>query len=81
MKTIAVMTMAFLPGTFFAALFAIPSLQWGNSRVIQDSFWIYWAFTLPSTVLVFVVWLSFTNWTALKNMIRKRAHSVTKYTI
>jgi hypothetical protein len=81
MKTIAVVTMAFLPGTFFAALFAIPSLQWGNSRVIQDNFWIYWAFTLPTTILVFVVWLSFTNWTTLKNMVRKRAHDATKHTI
>ena len=28
MKAIAIMTMAFLPGTFFAALFSVLSLRW-----------------------------------------------------
>lgn len=66
MKTIAVMTMAFLPGTFFAALFAVPSLKWEQPgpNVIQPKFWVYWAFTLPSTLLVFVVWtaLNYKTW-------------------
>ncbi|KLU92576.1 hypothetical protein MAPG_11521 [Magnaporthiopsis poae ATCC 64411] len=58
MKTIAVMTMAFLPATFFAALFAMPSLQWNNQdKVVQDGFWVYWALTLPTTAMVFLVWL------------------------
>ncbi len=61
MKTIAVVTMAFLPATFYAALFAIPSLQRDQPGVIGDKFWIYWAFTLPSTVLVFMLWLAFTQ--------------------
>ncbi|KAK5657235.1 hypothetical protein OQA88_3294 [Cercophora sp. LCS_1] len=39
MKAITTMTMVFLPGTFFAALFAIPSLQWDASPVIQSNFW------------------------------------------
>ncbi|CAG9953769.1 unnamed protein product [Clonostachys rosea f. rosea IK726] len=56
MKTIAIMTMLFLPGTFFAALFALPLLKWDESNVIQKKFWMYWAFTLPATVLVFIVW-------------------------
>ncbi len=57
MKAIAIMTMVFLPGTFFAALFAIPSLQWDASPVIQGSFWVYWAFSIPSTLVVFAVWV------------------------
>ncbi|KAL8346215.1 hypothetical protein RB601_004004 [Gaeumannomyces tritici] len=62
MKTIAAMTMAFLPATFFAALFAVPSLQWnGQDKVVQDSFWVYWAFTLPATALVFLIWLLMTK--------------------
>jgi Mg2+ and Co2+ transporter CorA len=56
MKTIAVVTMAFLPGTFFATLFAVPSLQWDQSPVIQSSFWIYWVFTLPFTAIVMGMW-------------------------
>lgn len=42
MKTVAVMTMLFLPATFFAALFSMPLLQWGSLNVVHDQFWIYW---------------------------------------
>ena len=65
MKVIAVMTMAFLPGTFVAALFAVPSLQWGSTPVIQDDFWVYLAFTLPATAMVFVVWFAFSEGSSL----------------
>ena len=61
MKTIAVVTMAFLPGTFYAALFALPSLRWNEEQVVGDNFWVYWAFTLPSTLLVFIMWLYITQ--------------------
>jgi hypothetical protein len=62
MKVVAIMTMAFLPGTFFAALFAVPSLQWDNkNNVVGDNFWVYWAFTLPLTAVVFVLWMILTQ--------------------
>ncbi|KAL5356487.1 hypothetical protein BJX96DRAFT_171659 [Aspergillus floccosus] len=57
MKTVAIMTMAFLPATFFAALFAVPSLQWDREDVVQSNFWVYWAFTLPTTAAVFLLWV------------------------
>ncbi|KAH8767322.1 hypothetical protein F5883DRAFT_554810 [Diaporthe sp. PMI_573] len=56
MKTIAIMTMAFLPGTFLAALFAVPSLDWSGPKVITNNFWVYWAFTIPFTLVVFTIW-------------------------
>ncbi|PVH75688.1 hypothetical protein DL98DRAFT_316397 [Cadophora sp. DSE1049] len=56
MKTISVMTMLFLPATFFAALFSMPTLQWNESQVVGNRFWIYWAFTIPVTLLIFLVW-------------------------
>jgi hypothetical protein len=56
MKTIAVMTMLFLPATFYAALFAVPSLQWDQPTVVGNRFWIYWAVTIPTTFVVVVVW-------------------------
>ncbi|KAI1150268.1 hypothetical protein F4825DRAFT_20584 [Nemania diffusa] len=62
MKSIAVMTMLFLPGTYFAALWAVPSLKWGQPNVIQSDFWWYWAFTGPSTLLVFAVWFGLHKW-------------------
>ncbi|KAI0113670.1 hypothetical protein GGR51DRAFT_20361 [Nemania sp. FL0031] len=60
MKTITIITMAFLPATFFATLFALPTLNWGGNTIITSGFWVYWAFTLPTTALVFLLWISFT---------------------
>jgi Mg2+ and Co2+ transporter CorA len=78
MKTIAVMTMVFLPATFFAALFSVPSLQWDKPVVIQDKFWIYWAFAVPSTLLVFVIWGLVTNRDLIQRRIRRLLHGDTK---
>ncbi|KAK5630027.1 hypothetical protein RRF57_005742 [Xylaria bambusicola] len=62
MKSIAIMTMLFLPGTYFASLWAVPSLKWGQSDVIQSDFWVYWAFTVPSTLVIFIVWFGLHKW-------------------
>ncbi|RPA77027.1 hypothetical protein BJ508DRAFT_350908 [Ascobolus immersus RN42] len=58
MKTVAIMTMAFLPATFFAAVFAIPTLKWEENQdsVVQDGFWIYLGISIAATALVFIVW-------------------------
>lgn len=57
MKTIAILTMSFLPATFFAALFSVPSLGWTE----PEKFPLYWAFTIPITIGTFVVWVSLTQ--------------------
>ncbi|KAK0648501.1 hypothetical protein B0T16DRAFT_116257 [Cercophora newfieldiana] len=57
MKTIAVLTMAFLPATFFAALFSVPSLGWTDS----DKFALYWACTIPVTLATFLLWAGLTQ--------------------
>lgn len=65
MKTIAVMTMFFLPGTFFATLFAIPSLHWADDQVVSGRFWIYWGFTLPCMaviILIYKYWRDIRTW-------------------
>jgi hypothetical protein len=75
MKTIAVMTMAFLPATFFAALFAVPTLDWDSDTVIKNNHWVYWAFTVPATLLVFLIWFLLNNTKGLMEKIsihRKR---------
>jgi hypothetical protein len=56
MKTIAIMTMIFLPPTFFATLFAMPLLKWDDPEVMQPRFGTYWAFSIPTTTLVLLVW-------------------------
>ena len=66
MKTIAIMTMLFLPATYFAALFSIFSLNW------EKKLWLYLALTIPTTALVFLVWGCIINrnviWNRRKNV-------------
>ena len=59
MKTVALVTMIFLPGTFVASFFAMPMLNWdaaAYNRIVNRRFWIYWIVTLPLTAAVFLVW-------------------------
>ena len=79
MRTIAVMSITFLPGTFVAvsvdiehppkkntdltrqSFFSMSMFNWqasGTEPVLSSRFWIYWAVTLPLTLLVLSVWLS-----------------------
>ncbi|KAK4225314.1 hypothetical protein QBC38DRAFT_483401 [Podospora fimiseda] len=51
MKSIAVLTMTFLPATFIASLFATPGISGTNPP--QS---LYWAVTVPVTVLVLAIW-------------------------
>lgn len=68
MRTIALMTMIFLPATFYAALFDQPTLNWEPTRpgVIQDGFALYWALTVPSTLVVLATsWVMHRGWRVL----------------
>ena len=60
MKTLAAVTVVFLPGTFVAALFSMPLFQWDTRTkphsAISEQFWIYWATTLPLTILTLALW-------------------------
>lgn len=64
MKTLAAVTVAFLPATFVASLFAMPLFNWDadkSSSVLKERFWIYWAITVPLTLTTLVIWLSWTH--------------------
>ncbi|KAK3400845.1 hypothetical protein B0T20DRAFT_319446, partial [Sordaria brevicollis] len=52
MKTIAVLTMAFLPATYLSTLFSMPSLNWDQRK----HFVIYWAIAIPLTLATFLLW-------------------------
>jgi hypothetical protein len=80
MKTIAVMTMAFLPATFFAALFAVPSLQWTADKVVTEKFWVYWVFTIPMTLAVFLIWVGITKREEVLGWVQKFLHKTMKKT-
>ncbi|EAQ87500.1 predicted protein [Chaetomium globosum CBS 148.51] len=69
MKAIAFATLTFLPATFFAAVFALPLLDWdgeGGGPVIRDKFWVYLAFSIPCTLGVMGAWLGFARYQAGK---------------
>jgi len=57
MKTIAVLTMVFLPATFLSALFSMPSLGWDG----PEKFKLYWACVIPLTVVTFILWAGITQ--------------------
>ncbi|KAK0730104.1 hypothetical protein B0H67DRAFT_23833 [Lasiosphaeris hirsuta] len=55
MKIIAILTTAFLPGTFISALSAIPLFDRevpSVGEVMGCHFWFYWAISIPLTLLV-----------------------------
>ena len=63
MKTVAILGIVFLPGTFVATLFSLDIFRWGDndqrktsSLTVLPTIWIYWAVTVPLTVVTFLVW-------------------------
>ncbi|KAK5129688.1 hypothetical protein LTR04_005030, partial [Oleoguttula sp. CCFEE 6159] len=62
MKTIAAMTLIFLPGTLIASLFSSNFFNFsvgsdGQSEVrLSSYFWVFWIIAVPLTVLTVVLW-------------------------
>ncbi|GAB1316486.1 hypothetical protein MFIFM68171_06696 [Madurella fahalii] len=64
MRSIALVTMVFLPGTFFASVFSMTFFNWdsdGSSAdpILSHWFWIYVVFTFCATVMTIVLWWFF----------------------
>ncbi|PVH71641.1 hypothetical protein DL98DRAFT_503375 [Cadophora sp. DSE1049] len=65
MKVIAVLTTVFLPGAFISTFVAMPLFDWSatsSSGIITNHFWIYWATTIPLTLLTMLfvsLWMVF----------------------
>ncbi|KAK2590627.1 hypothetical protein QQS21_011693 [Conoideocrella luteorostrata] len=73
MKTLAVVTMFFLPGSFVSALFSTQCFEWAGVDLRSASigvkptpqFRLYWAITIPLTLMTFLLyflWLGFQKW-------------------
>ncbi|KAI1112576.1 hypothetical protein F5Y14DRAFT_442552 [Nemania sp. NC0429] len=59
MRTIALVTMVFLPGTFFATIFSMTFFNWqagDGESAVSSSFWIYIAFSVASTAVVLLAY-------------------------
>lgn len=64
MKTIAVLTMLFLPGTFVATVFQSPFMRY-------TQWWQYVAVTLPLTIIIMVIWFSWVQLLSISTFITK----------
>lgn len=72
MKALAVITAIFLPGEFMSSLFGMGIFNWdgdddssngssngssgGKGAVVGYDFWVYWAITIPVTIIILVTW-------------------------
>ncbi|KAI1741258.1 hypothetical protein F4680DRAFT_464665 [Xylaria scruposa] len=59
MRTIALVTMIFLPGTFFATIFSMTFFDWkakDGESTVSSMFWIYVAFSVISTIVTLLVY-------------------------
>ncbi|OAA51383.1 hypothetical protein BBO_01330 [Beauveria brongniartii RCEF 3172] len=65
MKTLAIVTMFFLPGSFVSAMFSMPMFKWDKANPdssaigvgLLPQFGLYWAITLPLTIATFCLYL------------------------
>ncbi|KAI0406262.1 hypothetical protein F4802DRAFT_107453 [Xylaria palmicola] len=62
MKSIALVTMVFLPGTFFATVFSMTFFNWqasGDEPTVSPSIWIYFVFSIALTAVTLLAWYYF----------------------
>jgi len=86
MKSIALLTMVVLPGTFISTLFAIFLFNWDAESwrdVPKPRFWFYWALTVPLTIFSVVAWLA---WQKIyertgRNLDQAAREAVSKFTV
>ncbi|CAF3616058.1 hypothetical protein SNK03_003900 [Fusarium graminearum] len=60
MKTIAFVTLAFLPGTFISALFSMSFFNVDDDTgqwTVSNKIWMYWAIAIPVTLITSGLWL------------------------
>ncbi|QKX59133.1 uncharacterized protein TRUGW13939_06264 [Talaromyces rugulosus] len=62
MKSIGLLTMTFLPATFISAIFSTTFFEYGEEKLqASKQLWIYWVVTIPSTLLIVIIWRSLLN--------------------
>ncbi|KAH0282854.1 hypothetical protein M436DRAFT_84896 [Aureobasidium namibiae CBS 147.97] len=74
MKTIAVMTLIFLPATFACSFFSMTFFDWQKTsdRTVSKDLWVYFAVTVPVTVLVLVAWAFLTKKSRQESQLLRR---------
>ncbi|EPE33279.1 hypothetical protein GLAREA_06291 [Glarea lozoyensis ATCC 20868] len=69
MRSIALVTMIFLPGTFFATVFSMTFFNWSatDGQIVSSYFWIYIVVAVACTVLTVGVWWYFVTYRQSKH--------------
>jgi Mg2+ and Co2+ transporter CorA len=66
MRTISILGIVYLPATFVATLFSMDVFSWpstsgkGNessSLTASPSIWVYWAVSVPLTIITILIWV------------------------
>ncbi len=81
MKTLAIVTMFFLPGNFVSAMFSMPMFEWAKADPASSSigvgllpqFGLYWVITLPLTLATFCLYFT---WLLHLKRARKREFDI-----
>jgi len=77
MKTIAVLTMVFLPGTFVSAVLGMNVFDSTTGNFVVDpKWWLFPAITIPLTLLVIGCWFGWILWKRQKRLDRQDNVSV-----
>ncbi|KAJ5404841.1 hypothetical protein N7465_006125 [Penicillium sp. CMV-2018d] len=57
MRTIAFVTLAFLPPTFISSIFSMSFFHGGdNGWGMSNKFWLYWVVAIPTTIATVMIW-------------------------
>jgi hypothetical protein len=76
MKTLAAVSVVFLPGTFVDSFFAMPLFDFNSSSMsVSGLFWIYWIVTIPLTATTILIWYL---WISRKRYLMNRANQPRK---
>ncbi|KAL2259715.1 hypothetical protein VTK26DRAFT_6506 [Humicola hyalothermophila] len=75
MTAIAVVTMFFLPGTFTSSFFAMPYFESDIEQHGWRHFWLYWAVTVPLTIVTLIVWICYTKFVSPTPSIESKLES------
>lgn len=69
MRTISILGLVFLPGTFISAVFSMSFFNFtpgtgdqNGSWNVSEKFWLYWVVAIPVTALTIAVWWTWQKW-------------------
>lgn len=77
-RTITIMTILFLPGTFVATFFSMDMVDWkpsdGSSPKLSSYMWVYWIISIPLTIVVLGSWMVWSRMVHDKAQVRLKTH-------